>query len=271
MRIGLIAGGGLFPKLFLEKALDKGYKIFVVAYTNEADKELENYTDSIKWLRLGQVSRLLKFFKKNSVDEAVMLGTIKKTRIFSDIRPDFKALSFVAKLKHTHDDSVLTSFANLLEQEGITIKPSTFLLPELINKKGCWTKRRPSKSEIQDIRAGWPIAKQIGRFDIGQCVVVSNGAILAVEAIDGTDATILRGGNLADKEAVVVKISKPNQDFRFDLPCTGCDTIETMHKVGASVLILEAEKSISFDRENMILLAEKYGICIKAMDDNDFI
>ncbi|MCK5542052.1 MAG: UDP-2,3-diacylglucosamine diphosphatase LpxI [Desulfobacterales bacterium] len=271
MRIGLIAGGGIFPKLFLKKALEKGYKVFVVAYTNEADKDLKDYTDSIEWLCLGQISRVIKFFKKNNVDEAVMLGTIKKTRIFSDIKPDFRALAFFAKLKHTHDDSILTSFADLLEKEGIIIKPSTFLLPELINKKGCWTKRKPSKSEAQDIIAGWPIAKQIGRFDVGQCVVVSNGVILAVEAIDGTDATILRGGNLADKETVVVKISKPTQDLRFDLPCTGCDTIKTMHKAGASTLILEADKSISFDRENMISLAEEYNICIQAMEDSDFI
>ncbi|MCK5310863.1 MAG: UDP-2,3-diacylglucosamine diphosphatase LpxI, partial [Desulfobacteraceae bacterium] len=198
-------------------------------------------------------------------------GSIKKTRIFSDIRPDFKALAFFSTIKQTHDDSILVSFVNLLEKEGITIKPSTFLLPELINKKGCWTKRKPSKSEAQDIIAGWPIAKAIGRFDIGQCILVSNGSILAVEAIDGTDATILRGGALGDKETVVVKISKPNQDLRFDLPCSGCNTIETMHKANASVLVLEAEKSISFDREKMILLANKYNICIQVMDDSDFI
>ncbi len=270
MRIGLIAGGGIFPKLFLKKAQKKGYKTFVVAYTNEADEDLKDYADSFEWLRLGQISRLIKFFRKNNVDEAVMLGTIKKTRLFSDIKPDFKALAFFAMQKHTHDDSVLKSFANLLDKEGITIKPSTFLLPELINKKGCWTKRKPSQSEIQDIQTGWPIAKQIGKFDIGQCIVISNGTILAVEAIDGTDATISRGGNLADKETVVVKISKPNQDLRFDLPSTGCDTIKTMYDVGATVLVLEAEKSISFDREKMIALAEKYNICIQAMDDSDF-
>ncbi len=268
--IGLIAGGGPFPKFFLEKAEKKGYKVFTAAYINEADEELKKYAVHIEWLRLGQVGRLLKYFKKNSVKEAVMIGTIKKTRIFSDIRPDFKALSFIASLKHTHDDSILVSFANLLEKEGIKIKPSTFLLPELINKKGCFTKRKPSKTEIEDILAGWPIAKQIGRFDVGQCVVVSNGAVLAVEAIDGTDATILRGGKLADKEVVVVKISKPDQDLRFDLPCAGSETIEIMHSVGASVLVLEAGKSISFDRDEMIRLADKYNICIQAMDDDDF-
>ncbi len=270
MRIGLIAGGGPFPELFLKKAIEKGYKVFVVAYINEADQILKEIADSITWMHLGQISRLIKFFKKNMVKDAVMLGTIKKTRIFSDIKPDFKALAFFAKLKQTHDDSILTSFANLIEKHGIIVKPSTFLLPELINKKGCWTKRKPSKTETQDIIAGWPIAKQIGKFDVGQCIVVSNGAILAVEAIDGTDATILRGGNLADKETVVVKISKPNQDLRFDLPCTGCETIRIMHQAGASTLVLEAEKSISFDRESMILLADKHGICIQVMEDKDF-
>ncbi len=269
MKIGLIAGGGQFPLLFSKKAGEKGYEVYAAAYVNEASDELVDHVKAIRKLHLGQVGRLIKFFKANGINQAVMMGTIKKTRIFTDIRPDLKALSFIAKRKNGHDDSVLTAFANLLEKEGIAIKPSTFLFPELISKKGCWTKRKPDKAEKKDIITGWKIARGIGSLDIGQCVVISNGSVLAVEAADGTDATIKRGAGLADGSAVVVKLSKPNQDLRFDLPSSGIETIKTMHRAGASVLVLEAFKSIAFDRDEMIALADSRNISILAMDDSD--
>jgi hypothetical protein len=197
-----------------------------------------------------------------------MLGNIQKVNIFKDIRPDLKALTFIAKHAGTHDDRVLSAFADLLLKEGIKILPSTFLLPELISPEGCWTKSKPDKAEQKDITQGWEIAKEIGRLDIGQSVVVSNGSVLAVEAIDGTDETIRRGGRLAHGNgAVVVKRCKPNQDLRFDLPASGCRTIETMHESGATVLALEAGKSISFDREKMIELANAYQISIIGLTD----
>ena len=270
MRIGLIAGGGQFPLLFSEKAVKKGYKVFAVGVTSEADKLLENHVEDLKWIYLGQVNKLIKYFKQHHITQAVMLGSVKKTNIFKDIRPDFKALSFIAKTAKTHDDSILTSFAGLLLKEGIEILSSTFLLPELISPKGCWTKRRPDKAEKKDIFTGWKIAKKIGKLDIGQCVVLSNGTVLAVEAIEGTDATIKRGGLLSHRNgAVVIKLSKPTQDLRFDLPSSGCQTIETMHEAGATILVLEAEKSISFYREEMITLANKYNISILGYTDDD--
>lgn len=270
MKIGLIAGGGDFPCLFVEKALRQGYEIYAAAYANEADHALVDQVHTLEWFHLGQVSRLLKYFKKNGVREAVMLGTVKKTRIFTDIKPDFKALSFITKMGQTHDDHILRAFADLLEKEGIRIKPSTFLLPEIVNKKGIWTERQPSKAEKKDIKAGWPIAKEIGRFDIGQCIVVGNGSVLAVEAVDGTDATIQRGAGLARGNAVVIKVAKPDQDLRFDMPCSGRETIETMYRFGATALALEAENTISFDKDRMIALADQYGIAIAAMDNKDF-
>ena len=270
MRIGLIAGGGQFPVLFSTKAAKKGYKVFTIGFNSETDKILEDYVEELKWIYLGQVSKLIKYFKQHRITQAVMLGTIKKTNIFKDIRPDFKALSFIAKTAGTHDDSVLTSFANLLSKEGIKILPSTFLLPELVSPKGCWTKRKPDRAEKKDIASGWKIAKEIGKLDIGQCIIISNGTVLAVEAIDGTDATIIRGGLLSHNNgAVVVKLSKPSQDLRFDLPSTGCRTIETMHKAGAKVLALEADKSIAFDRQEMITLADKHNISIIGFTDDD--
>ncbi len=270
MDIGLIAGGGAFPILFAEKASKKGICVHAAAYVNEASKELAKHVDSMQWLHLGQVKKLLRFFRSCHVTEAVMMGTVKKTRIFEDIRPDLKALAFIAGMGHTHDDSILTAFADLLEKEGITIRPSTFLLPELISPPGCWTRKKPGKAEKKDIRIGWNMAGEIGRLDIGQCVVVANGTVLAVEAVDGTDATIARGAALSDGKAVVVKRSKPHQDSRFDLPSTGVETIRTMSQYGASVLVLEAGKSISFDRRTMVSLADKCRISIIAMEEGDF-
>ena len=270
MRIGLIAGGGQFPILFSKKAREKGYTVFAIGFNAEADPLLLDNVEDFKWLYLGQISKLIKYFRHHHITEAVMLGSIKKSNIFKDIRPDFKALSFIAQTARTHDDSVLTAFANLLSKEGIKILPSTFLLPELLSPKGCWTKRKPDKAEGKDIVQGWKIAKEIGKLDIGQCIVISHGTVLAVEAIDGTDATIKRGGRLShQKGAVVIKLSKPSQDLRFDLPSSGCQTIERMHKSGAGILVLEAEKSIAFDREDMIRLANRYHIAILGMTDDD--
>jgi len=270
MRIGLIAGGGQFPILFSKKAVKKGYKVFAVGFNSEADKALGDHVEELKWIYLGQVSKLIKYFKHHDITQAVMLGSIKKTNIFKDIRPDFKALSFIAKTAGTHDNDVLTSFADLLLKEGIKVLPSTFLLPELISPKGCWTKRKPDKAEKKDVFVGWRLAKEIGKLDIGQCVVISNGTVLAVEAIEGTDAAIQRGGLLSHQNgAVVIKLSKPSQDLRFDLPSSGCGTIESMHKSGASILVLEAERSIAFDREQMIVLADKYNISILGYTDDD--
>ncbi|MBU1340774.1 MAG: UDP-2,3-diacylglucosamine diphosphatase LpxI [Proteobacteria bacterium] len=270
MRIGLIAGGGQFPILFSKKAAKNGYIVFAVGFNSETDNSLLDHVQELKWLYLGQVSKLINYFKQHHVTEVVMLGSINKTNIFKDIRPDFKALSFIAKTVRTHDDSVLTAFADLLAKQGIKILPSTFLLPELISPKGCWTIRKPDKSEKKDIVQGWKIAKEIGKLDIGQCIVISNGTILAVEAIEGTDATIKRGGSLSHHNgAVVIKLSKPSQDLRFDLPSSGCETIETMHESGASILVLEAEKSIAFDRKEMIALANKYNISILGYTEDD--
>ncbi len=171
--------------------------------------------------------------------------------------------------KNTHDDRVLRAFAEILEKEGITICPSTFLLPELLAENGCWTRRKPTQQEKSDIRMGWKMAKAIGSLDIGQCVIVGNGMVLAVEAIDGTDSTIRRGGALSSGNAVLVKVCKPVQDFRFDIPAVGAQTISTMQESGVRVLAIEAGKSVVFDREEMIALADRHKIAIIAHTDAD--
>ena len=266
MRIGLIAGSGQFPIIFCERAREHGFGIYAVAYQNEADPILAEYVEEMVWLPLGKINRLIQFFKKHEIDAVVMMGAIRKTSLFKDLKPDMKALAMIAGMRHTHDDGVLRAFADCLEKNGIQVKPSTFLLPDLLAESGCWTQRKPSRSEKADIRLGWTLAKEIGRLDIGQCVVVGGGSILAVEAVDGTDATIRRGGELGQGNAVVVKVCKPIQDERFDVPAVGVQTIQSMRESNTRLLAVEAGKAVVFDREAMISAADEAGICILAIE-----
>ncbi|MFH2065880.1 MAG: UDP-2,3-diacylglucosamine diphosphatase LpxI [Pseudomonadota bacterium] len=271
MKIGLIAGGGQFPIIFAQAARKKGMSVYAIAHQTETEPSLEEQVDAIQWIYLGQIKKILRFFKSNQVTQAVMMGTIAKARLFKDLRPDTKAISLIAGMRHTLDDGILRSLAMYLETEGVTIMPSTFLVPELLADKGCWTKRKPSRSEIGDITLGWEIAKEIGRLDVGQCVVVANGSVLAVEAIDGTDATISRGGRLGNRNAVVVKVCKPNQDLRFDIPAIGMETIRIMQESGVHVLAIEAGKAVVFEKEAMIQMADKNKISIVALESPDDI
>ncbi len=261
-KIGLIAGNGQFPILFSKAALEKGFRVYTTAYINEAEHALETLSEKILWLHLGQIKLLMKFFKQNQIKRAVMLGGVRKTKLFTDVKPDMKAISIIAGMRHTHDDAIMRAFADSLEKEGIKIEESTFLLPDLLVKEGVWTKRKPSRSEKKDIALGLSVAREIGSLDIGQSVVVGGGSILAVEAIDGTDATIERGGRLGRGEAVLVKVCKPNQDFRFDVPSVGVKTIETMKYSSVRVLAIEAGRTVAFDRSEMIRLADENDITI---------
>lgn len=266
MRIGLIAGSGQFPLIFAKAARAKGLDVFAVAHVNETDPALESHVTAMAWVHLGQLKRIIRFFSQHGVHDAVMMGGITKTRMFTDVRPDIKAIALIAGMRHTHDDGILSAFAGALEKEGICIRASTFMLPELLAPEGCWTRRKPTRDERADIDLGWGLAKEIGRLDIGQCLVVGGGSVLAVEAIDGTDATIERGGRLGNGSAVVVKVCKPNQDFRFDVPAIGAETIRTMDRAGVRVLAIEAQKAVVFDRPEMIALANDRDISIVAMD-----
>ena len=264
-KIGLIAGNGQFPILFSKTAAQKGLRVFTAAYVNEAEKTLDQLSEEIIWLHLGQVKRLINFFKQHQIQKAVMLGGVRKTRLFTDVKPDMKAISIIAGMRNTHDDAIMRAFADNLEKEGIKIEESTFLLPELLATEGIWTNRKPSKSEKKDIALGLSVAREIGRLDIGQSVVVGGGSILAVEAIDGTDATIERGGKLGKGQAVVVKVCKPNQDFRFDVPSVGLKTIETMIRSDVHVLAIEADRTVAFDRTEMIRMANANNITIVSL------
>lgn len=266
-RIGLIAGSGQFPLLFARAARQRGWDVYSAAYMKETDPELVRFSTALEWLYVGQIKKLIAFFRRHHVSQAVMMGAIHKPRMLSNLRPDMKALALIASMHHSHDDALLRGFADLLEKEGIKIMPSTMLLPDLLAPAGVWTRRKPSPAESSDIDIGWRIAKEIGRLDIGQCIVIKSGSVLAVEAIDGTDSTIERGGRLGSGRAVVVKICKPHQDTRFDVPAVGLQTIETMQSVEVKTLAVEAGKVVVFDRQEMIERADAYKMAIVAIAD----
>ncbi|MFH1293067.1 MAG: UDP-2,3-diacylglucosamine diphosphatase LpxI [Pseudomonadota bacterium] len=262
--LGLIAGGGQFPLMVAEAARKSGFHVVAVAVSGETEPSLSDKVEEIVWIKLGQLGHLIKAFKKNGVQKALMAGTITKKLMFENIRPDLKGLAVMSRLAMFHDDNILRSLADELTEEGIEIVSSTTHLPELIAPPGCLTRRRPSKSEKEDIYFGWEVAKELGRLDIGQSVVVRSKTVLALEAIDGTDETILRGGRLAKKNAVVVKVSKPDQDLRFDVPSVGLETVKVMSQVKASALAVEAGKTLLFDRSEMVEYADRAGIAIIA-------
>ena len=262
MEVGLIAGSGQFPLLFAHAARQASVRVLAVGFDGETNPSLSKYVDEFHMLKLGQLSRLIATFKKAGITQAAMAGAIDKTRLYAKIRPDWRAVRFMGRLMNKKDDSLLRALADELESEGIHVQPSTIFLPELLAPEGILTRRKPNRREQADIAFGWTLAKEIGRLDIGQCLVVKHQAVLAVEGIDGTDATIMRGGRLCREGAVVVKVSKPLQDLRFDVPAAGSDTIETMKRVNARVLVLEAGKTVIFDREKMIDMADSAGISI---------
>jgi DUF1009 family protein len=264
MKIGMIAGGGDFPLKFAEAAEKAGNQVYVVAYHGAADPKIDSRVHAVEWLYLGEMEKLIRFFHANGVKEAVIMGGVNKRAMFSDIRPDATALALIASLTETHDDALLRCFAAFLEQQDIAVRSSTFLLPELLAPDGCWTKNVPDRDQQRDIAIGWKVAKAIGRLDIDQCVVVEKGTVLAVEAIDGTDATITRGGRLGGGQAVVVKVCKPQQDTRFDIPAVGPDTIQTMRSAAVRVLAVETGRTVVFDREKMIAMADEAAMSIVA-------
>ena len=266
-KIGIIAGGGQFPLLFAKAAHSQGLKVYAAAHQGETDETLEDHVERLQWVKLGQLGKIIDFFKQEEVKKAVFIGSITKINIFRDVRPDLKGLGLWNKINIKQDDAILRAVADRLEKDGIEVVASTGYVPELLFPKGILTRKKPTKDQMSDIVFGWEIARSLGNLDIGQCVVVRNKTVLAVEAIEGTDAAILRGGSLGKEKAVVVKLRKPNQDLRFDLPAIGMKTIDTMKEVHASVLAVEAEYALFFDRESVIQAANNAGIVIVGIEE----
>jgi DUF1009 family protein len=261
-KIGIIAGGGQFPLLFIDAARKAGRKVMVIAHKGETDERVAEAADDVCWVKLGQLGKVISWYHKHGVGETVFLGTITKTQIFRDIMPDLKALSLWNKIDSKQDDAILRAIAGALEKDGIAVRESTMYLQHLLFPQGVLSKKKPSSKQRRDIEFGWHHARAIGKLDIGQCVIVRDCTVVAVEAIEGTDEAIKRGGMLAREKAVVVKVKKPGQDFRFDLPATGITTIHSLQSVKGAVLAVEAGQALLFDPEKMIQAANAAGIVV---------
>ena len=262
---GLIAGNGRFPFLVLEGARSQGIEMAVIAVKEEASKDLEKAANRVHWVSLGELSKTIDLMHQEGVNQAVMAGQVKHNKIFSSIRPDWKLAKLLFSLPRKNTDSLIGAVAKVLEDEGIKLVDSTMFLKPLIPNVGVLTKRAPNEHEAEDMTYGLSVARQIASMDIGQTVVVSDRACVAVEAMEGTDETIARAARLAGgKPLVVIKVSKPGQDMRFDVPVVGLPTIEQMRGAGATALAVDAGKTLLFDREKLIATADDAGIAIQA-------
>lgn len=274
-KLGLIAGNGKFPFLVLDAARAQGYEVVVAAIKEETFPDIDSRgAASVHWLSLGELSKLIETFQREGVHRAVMAGQVKHKQIFSSIQPDWRLAKLLLSLTTRNTDSLLGAIAKVLAEEGITLESSTWLLEPLLVKPGVLTRRPPSEQERKNIDYGRSVARQLAQFDIGQTVVIAESACVAVEAMEGTDSTIERAGAILrslhgdastlSRALTVVKIAKPNQDMRFDVPVIGVKTIEVMHAAGATCLAVDAGKCLLLDGDAIAHAANAYPIAIIA-------
>ena len=276
-RIGLIAGNGSFPFLVLDAARSQGMQVVVAAIQEEASPEIEQRgATAVHWLSLGELSKLIETFKSEGITRAIMAGQVKHKRIFSSIKPDWRLAKLLLALTTRNTDSLIGAVASVLADEGITLMSSTALLEPMLATEGVLTRRAPTDTEQTNITYGRAVAHHLSRFDIGQTVVIAEAACVAVEAMEGTDAAILRAGEIMrspslgnepstlSRALTVVKVAKPNQDMRFDVPVVGLRTIETMKQAGATCLALDAGRCLIFDKPAVIAAADSADISIVA-------
>ena len=273
-KLGLIAGNGKFPFLVLDAARAQGFEVVVAAIKEEASPELESRgAAAVHWLSLGELSKLIETFQKEGVSRAVMAGQVQHKQIFSSIKPDWRLAKLLLSLGTRNTDSLLGAVAKVLGDEGIVLENSTSLLEPLLAKAGVLTRRAPNEQEQKNIAYGREVARQLAEYDIGQTVVIADSACVAVEAMEGTDATIERAGRLMgtlagdastlSRALTVVKISKPKQDLRFDVPVIGVKTIETMQRAGANCLAIDAGRCLLLDGDAVLQAADAVGITVR--------
>jgi UDP-2,3-diacylglucosamine hydrolase len=272
--IGLLAGWGRFPITFANKARSVGIPVVCVGLRGAASPELAHLVERFYWCRVAGLGRMIRLFKGECVERVVMAGKVRKAdfmhapwRLFT-IWPDWRTLRYWygQRRRDNRDDTLLLGLIDEFASEGMRFESAFDLCPELLVPPGILTQRKPSAREEEDITFGWDLAREMGRLDVGQSVAVKERAVLAVEAIEGTDQAILRAGFLCRSGGfVVVKVAKPNQDMRFDVPTVGCLTIEAMHRAGGSVLAVEANRTILLDREETVSMADRFGISIVAL------
>ena len=274
MPLGLIAGNGRFPFLVLNAARARGMDVVVAAIKEETFPEIENQGARVHWLSLGELSKLIDIFHREGITQAVMAGQVKHKQIFSSIRPDWKLAKVLLSLGTRNTDSLIGAIAKVLADEGITLMNSTELLEPLLAKPGVLTKRAPTEQEQKDIDYGRAVARHLAQYDIGQTVVIAGSACVAVEAMEGTDETIARAGQLMStlnsdgdastfaRDLVVVKVAKPNQDMRFDVPVIGVKTINVMRNAGATCLAIDASRCLVIDGDKVFDAANAADISV---------
>lgn len=264
--IGLIAGIGRLPVEFARAARGMGFAVIAIGVAPGIDEELSTVADKFYTVALGQLDKLLELLKQEAVEQVTMLGKVTKEHLFSGAaRPDARMQQLLAGLNDLNDDTVMLALVRELAAEGIGVLDQTKLIRQLMPSAGILTKQQPTTEQLADMEFGLDMARKIGGLDIGQTVVVKNKAVLAVEAIEGTDACIRRGGQLGRGGAIVAKAAKPKQDSRFDVPCVGPDTLTAMIESGATALVMEAGKTLLVDKNAVIEQADKHGICIVVM------
>lgn len=267
--IGLICGRGQFPFILTQSAKKRGAKVYAAAHAGETDPALQDQVDGLIWIKVGQLQKIIDFFKTSGVTRAVMAGGLSKEAVMAEFEPDQRALALIARLTRFSDDIFLRALADELASDGIEIVAAHDLAPDLIARPGRYTQLGLTEEQERDAAMGWRVAKTLGGLDIGQSVVVKSGVVMAVEAVEGTDEAVRRGGRLARGGAVVVKVVKPGQDLRFDLPAVGLETIRVMEEVSAAALIIEAGRTLVFDAEAMTAAADEAGMAVQAWSDGE--
>src|SRR3954447_19389455 len=259
---GIIAGNGAYPKEMAVAARRSGVsRIVAAAFVNETDPNLAEHVDAIEWLRVGQLGRLLKYFRDQKVAEAVMAGQIAPQNLF-DLHPDWKALMLLARIKQRNAESIFGAIADDLQKAGVHLLPAVTFLEDALAPAGLIAGRRLGRRHLADVEFGWNIAKEVARLDIGQTVLVKNGTVLAIEGLDGTNETIRRGGRLAGTGAIMIKVSKPNQDMRFDVPVIGLETIRVAHEAGVRAIAIEANRTLLLEKTAILDQADRAQISI---------
>ena len=268
-KLALLAGNGVFPVLVARGAKAAGVPVVAVAHEGETDPEIELEVDSCTWVKVGELGRTLRTFLRAECDHAVMAGGIGKAQALGSVRPDLRGAAFLLRMRTLQDDRLLRGIADEFEKEGIPVVASTQYMPELIPGVGPLTRKAPSSDQLRDIEFGRRVLAATGPFEIGQTVVVKDGLVFALEAVEGTDAAIQRGGALAGGGAVVVKAAKPAQDLRFDVPAIGPETIPLMEAVGASVLAVEAGRTLILEKSAVLAAATAAGIRVYAFSSEE--
>lgn len=264
-KIGLIAGNGKLPQLVARNIRAAGERVIAIGHLGETNKGLQKYVDVLKWVHIGELGKIIDFLLEEGVERALLIGGVSKRHFFSHVRPDGRGIKVLSRLRDKKDDAILRAITEEIESEGIRVESPVPFLQESMARRGCWTERKPTPREEKDLRFGWQIAKRVGSLDIGQTIVVKDQIVLAVEAIEGTDETIRRGGFLGRGDVMVIKVCKPKQDLRLDLPVIGPETVKTLQEAGASALAVEAEKTIVVDKERAVGQANRNGLCLLGM------